>query len=171
MRRFLVLGFVLAALLLVGDVRAPALAQSPGLEAIGSCGRHISGPGTYEFTLLEDCGRNYWIAFEPLAQTTFNFTVDFTGIADETYRIGDVTLREGAGRDGYLINRCTISVYSRAGCNPFGVRTNPDLTAAMAYLQPRNVHPTDEFVYRSRLHGMRARRDLREHHHPGPGRR
>ena len=121
----------------MGDVRAPALAQSPGLEAIGSCGRHISGPGTYEFTLLEDCGRNYWIAFEPLAQTTFNFTVDFTGIADETYRIGDVTLREGAGRDGYLINRCTISVYSRAGCNPFGVRTNPDLTAAMAYLQPR----------------------------------
>ena len=137
MRRFLVLGLVLAALLLVGDNHSPALAQSPGLEAIGSCGRHVSGPGTYDFTLLEECDRNYWIAFEPLAQTTFNFTVDFTGIADETYRGGSVTLREGAGRDGYQITMCSIDVYNRTGCNPFGVRTNPDLTAAMAYLQPR----------------------------------
>ena len=131
--RVIALGLVLAALLLAGDTRAPALAQSPGLEAIGACGRHVSGPGTYTFITTTDCTGSYYIAFEPLAQTTFNVTVVFaaglTGSAS-------LSLLEGAGRDGRRVGSCAIRT-SRPiiyRCNGFA---DDDLGNVQGYLQAR----------------------------------
>ena len=115
--RVIALGLVLAALLLAGDTRAPALAQSPGLEAIGACGRHVSGPGTYAFVTPDsrgDCSGKYYIAFEPLAQTTFNVTVNFDDPYGGDTTNGQVRLQEGAGRDGHIVILCITFGYA---CN------------------------------------------------------
>ena len=88
----------------------PVMAQSPGLTAIGSCGRHISGPGTYNWITTAACNRMYYFAFEYTEEAPLKLTVSPLRRITVFHQI-----HLGIGRDGattrYEVTRTGSGVY------------------------------------------------------------